>query len=370
VGYVTLGPEKLLGLGFTAPEVAEGAWRAGWDTVADAEGLCAAALPPVIDFHTSGTTGSAQCWRRLRENVWREAGMLAGLIAPDRPEAIVSFVPSVHLFGALASVLVPAHLGVPVWFRAAFAGALPDVARRRIAVLATPWIFQLLLENMAWVRRFEHVTVLYGGAMLPATAGKFLQEADRAVIVEVLGSTEAGGVASRRWRDGEPPPWTLFPDVSFAGPAAANQDEEVPLAVRSPRLAFRPGASPPAQWIADDLVTPLDARTFRLAGRSGRLVKVNGRRINLDEAEHAVRAVLDCADLALVPVADELVGEQVELHVVLKPGTALADLDLPAAFRRVGVRPKRARAVGRIERSALGKAKALSNIKKAEVVTP
>jgi acyl-coenzyme A synthetase/AMP-(fatty) acid ligase len=361
-------PERLLGLGFAAPEVAEGAWHVEWDTVADAEGLCAAVLPPFIDFHTSGTTGPAQCWRRSRENVWREAGMLAGLIAPDRPEAIVSFVPSVHLFGALASVLVPAHLGLPVWFRPGFAGALPEVPRRRIAVLATPWIFQLLLENMDWVRRFDHVTVLYGGAMLPATAGKFLREAGHAVIVEVMGSTEAGGVATRRWHDGEPPPWTLFPDVSFA----EAPDGETPLAVRSPRLAFRPGAQPPDRWLADDLVEPLDDRTFRLAGRSGRLVKVNGRRINLDEAEHAVRAVLDCADLALVPVADDLVGEQVELLVVLKPGTGLADLDLPAAFRRVGVRPKRARAVARIERSALGKAKAraLLNTKEAEVVTP
>lgn len=374
MGYVTLAPERLLGLGFAAPEVAAGTWCARWDAVADAADLCATMLPPFIDFHSSGTTGSAQCWRRLRENLWREGGMLAGLIAPDRPEAIVSFAPSVHLFGALTSVLVPAQLCLPVWFRPGFVGAMPDVPHRRIAVMATPWIFQLLLEHRNWVRRFDHVTVLYGGATLPATAGTFLREAgaDRAVIVEVMGSTEAGGVATRRWRHGDPPPWTLFPDVSFAAPGQTRPDEEVPLVVRSPRLAFRPGARPPEQWLADDIILPLEARTFRLVGRSGRLVKVNGRRINLDEAEHAVRTVLDCADLALVPVADELIGEHVELLVVLKPGAELADLDLPAAIRRLGVLPKRVEVVARIERSALGKAtaRALSNTKEAEVVTP
>jgi acyl-coenzyme A synthetase/AMP-(fatty) acid ligase len=116
----------------------------------------------------------------------------------------------------------------------------------------------------------------------------------------------------------------------------------------------------------------VDDRTFRLVGRSGRLVKVNGRRINLDDAEHAVRAVLGCADLALVPVADEVIGEHVELLVVLEPGTELSELDLPAAVRRLGVRPKRLRVVPRIERSALGKATAhpQSNTEEAEVVTP
>lgn len=365
MGYLALSPERLLSLGFAAPEVTDDAWSARWDTVVDAENLCVTALPPFIDFHTSGTTGPSRCWRRLRRNVWLEAGMLAELIAPDRPDAVVSFVPTMHLFGALAGVLVPAHLGVPVWRRTAFVGAMPRLRHRRIAVIATPWIFQLLLEHLDWVRGFERITVLYGGAMLPATAGTFLRQAgpDRAVIVEVMGSTEAGGVATRRWRDGDPPPWTLFPDVSFADPGIAGA--EVPLAVRSPRLAFRPGERPPDRWLADDVIVPVDARTFRLVGRSGRLVKVNGRRINLDEAEHAVRAVLDCADLALMPITDDVVGEHVDLVVALKPGTKLSEMDLPAAIRKLGVRLKHVRVVAGIERSALGKTTVLSTTDRA-----
>lgn len=374
MGYAELSPERLLALGFAAPEVADGAWFTRWESDGrDAAELCTTALPPVVDFDTSGTTGPSRRWRRLRENVWLEAGMLAELVAPERPEAVVSFVPTVHLFGALTSVLVPAWLGVPVWFRTSFLGEMPELEQRRIVVMATPWIFQLLVEHLDWVRGFEHVTVLYGGAMLPATAGTFLQQAgpDRALIVEVMGSTEAGGIATRRWRDGAPPAWTLFRDVSFADPDVAVVDEEVPLVVRSPRLAFRPGDRPPARWRSDDWIKPLDGRSFRLVGRTGRLVKVNGRRINLDEAEHAVRGVLDCADLALRPVPDNLIGEHVELHIVLKPGTELSGLDLPAAIRQLGVRPKRVLAVDRIDRSALGKPRLTqtSNTETAEVVT-
>jgi acyl-coenzyme A synthetase/AMP-(fatty) acid ligase len=366
VGYAELAPEKLLTLGFDAPELTEQAWRVHWEEWAGpaAEELCVNALPPVVDFSTSGTTGPSRRWRRSRENVWLEAGMLAGLVAPERPETVVSFAPPAHLFGALTSVLVPAHLGVDVWYRSTFYGAMPEVGHRRVVVVATPWIFQLLLQHLAWVRGLAHVTVLYSGAMLPATAGEFLRQAgaDRAAVVEVLGSTEAGGVAYRRWREGEPPDWTLFPDVSFAHPEVSfahperpEGTEEVPLVVRGPRLAFRPGEPPLDSWTADDRIQVLGERSFRLTGRAGRLVKVNGRRINLDQAESAMRAELDCADLALVPVTDDVIGEHVELLVVLRPGTALSGIGLAEAFRHAGLRPKKVSAVPAIERSALGK---------------
>jgi acyl-coenzyme A synthetase/AMP-(fatty) acid ligase len=371
MSFTELTPAQLLAGGLTAPEITGRAWRVTWSgPAADIERLVLGALPPEIDLHTSGSTGPSRCWRRLRANTWLEAGMLAELVAPERPEAVLSFVPPVHLYGALATVLMPAHLRVPAWFRPTFLGALPAIAARRVVVVATPWIFSLLLENLPWVRALDHVTVLHGGAMLPASAGEFLAAAgaDRALVVEVLGSTEAGGVATRRWRTGEPPPWTLFRDVEFAGPEFAGPEfagpefagpergsGEVPLRVRSPRLAFPPGGEPPPVWELDDQVEPIDARRFRFAGRRSRLVKVNGRRINLDETEHALRAVADCADLALRPVTDAMIGEHVDLLVVPGDGRTLADVDLSAVFAVLGVRPRRVHAVPRIERSEIGK---------------
>lgn len=168
--------------------------------------------------------------------------------------------------------------------------------------------------------------------------------------MEILGSTEAGGIATRSWRGGDPPPWTLFPDVTWAarpGPDAG----EVPLVVRSPRLAHRPGAARPEVWHTDDHVEPVDERTFRFAGRRNRLVKVNGRRINLDEVEQQLRPRLDTEDLAVVPVADPMIGEHLDLLLVLRPGTTLADLDLVAVNALIGVRPRKVRVLPRIARS-------------------
>ncbi|GLX23060.1 AMP-binding protein [Streptomyces lavendulae] len=358
--YRKLTPAGLLSLGTGAPEVAERAWRVRWDGVADAAGTVLGALPDVLEFHTSGSTGPSRCWRRTREDAWREAGMLAEFVRRDAPEAVVSFAPPVHVYGALATLLLPARLGVPVWYRPGYIGGLPETGVRRAVVVATPWIFSLLLRHMDWVRSLEHVTVLYSSAMLPSDAAVFLREAGpgRAAVVELLGSTETGGVAVRRWSEGEPPAWTLFPDVEFAGDTGSGGDAAgtaVPLLIRSPRLAHLPGEPAPREWATGDLVEPVDARTFRLLGRTGRLVKINGQRINLDEAEHTLRARLDCADLALVPVNDPMIGEHVDLYLVPRAEARPAGADLAAVRAVLGARPRKTHVVPALSRSAMGK---------------
>ncbi|ONI76001.1 hypothetical protein ALI144C_35385 [Actinosynnema sp. ALI-1.44] len=329
-------PQQLLSAGFDA--ITDRAWRTQWTS--GAADVVRAALPETVVMRTSGTTGPSREWPRTREQLWAEAGLLADLLRPHRPDAVVSFAPPRHLFGALASVLVPARLGVEAWYRPGFFGALPPMAGRRVAVVAVPWIFRLLVEHQDWVRSLADLTVLHSTALLPATAGEFLAVAPQARIVEVFGSTETGGVAYRWWRGGNPP-WQLFGDVTVD---IAGQGER-PLVVRSPRLA---GNAPSHQM--DDFVEPVGDRRFRLTGRRSRLVKVNGRRLNLDELEVALRAVLRCADLALVPTTDAMIGEHVELLVVPS-----GRYDLSPVVDVLGLRPRRVRVVDRIDRTETGK---------------
>lgn len=361
--YQKLTPKELLALGNAAAEASNSSWYVNWDLSDEggtAERLVLDTLPPVLDFHTSGSTGPSRCWRRTRETAWLEAGMLAEFVGggtPSAPGAVVAFAPPLHVYGALATFLMPARLGVPVWYRKEYVGAMPETGQRHAVVVATPWIFSLLLRHLDWVRSFEHLTVLYSSAMLPQDAHTLLERADpgRVTLVELLGSTETGGIATRRRQAGESPVWTLFPDVTRVDGAAPGDDGAVPLVVRSPRLGHRPGEAQPAEWHTGDLVEPLDARTFRLVGRIGRLVKVNGRRVNLDEAEHRLRARLHCADLALVPVSDRMIGEHVDLYVVPATGTRPDELDLSPVVALLGARPRRVHVVTAISRSELGK---------------
>lgn len=352
--FAELSPAELFSEGFESPRLADRPWLVRWDTLrGDPAELVLRSLPETVEFATSGTTGPRRSWVRTRELLWAEAGMLAGLLAPHAVQGVLSFVHPAHLYGALTSVLVPARLGVPVWYRPQFAGQLPPEGGRW-AVMAIPWIFSLLHRRIDWVHAAERVTVLHASGMIPMAA-QHLQAAagpERVHIVEVFGATESGGVATRQWSDGEPPDWTLLDDVAYADPP---RDGETPLVVRSPRLASPAGSRQPTRCELDDHVERLDDRRFRFTGRRSRLVNINGRRVNLDELEDRARSVLTCADLALCPVTDDMIGEHVELLVVPHPPAGLADLDLAAAFSAIGVRPRRVRAVQRIDRTEIGK---------------
>ncbi|GGO49558.1 long-chain fatty acid--CoA ligase [Streptomyces lasiicapitis] len=373
MSYPELSPQEVLAAGPAASGVNDRPWLVRWDRSGDdAVDLVRRLLPPALDFHTSGTTGPSECWRRTREQLWEEAGMLAALLRPHRPEAVLSFAPPRHVYGALATLLVPVRLGLPVWYRPHFFGAMPPPPGGRWAVIAVPWSFSALRRKRPWVDARESLAVLHSTAMLPSAAAGFVQEAgrERVSVTEVFGSTETGGIAWRRWGPDDPR-WNLFDDVELdldpggsddpvspADPVAPADPagRDVPLTVRSPRLAARPGLAPLDRWQTDDLVQPCGARRFRFSGRRGRLVKINGRRVDLGALERSLRDVVDCADLACVPVADELSGEHLELYVVPPPGGSLdrARVRALVAARDLTAQPRQVHVVDRIDRSGAG----------------
>ncbi len=351
--------EQVLNDSAVDPALSEHPWRLDWRS--HAATARRPGPPGHVDHHTSGSTGEQRRWRRTHDQLVSETDLLAQLVAIGAPQAVVAFAPPRHLYGYLATALLPARLGVPVWFRPNVFGVLPDTGVGRVLVVATPWVLRLLLESRDWADRFEHLTVLHSSALLPATAGRLLAERGpgRCTLVDVLGSTETGAVAARRWSGGEPPDWTLLPDVELMAPgggAASGGQIDVPLVICSPRLAAGPdGGPPPQSWDTGDLVRLRGDRDFTLVGRTSRLVKVNGRRVDLDAAEARLADGLGASDLALVPVRHDVAGEAVELLLVLPEDRRVDDLDLAAGFRRCGLRPRRVHVVDAIERTELGK---------------
>jgi len=349
-----LSPGDLLTRLPAAPELSERPWTVRWDELDEpAEQVLGLLLPPETAFTTSGSTGRPTVWHRTREQLVSEAGLLAALLEDARPEAVVSFAPPRHLYGMLASVLVPALLGVPVWYVPQFA-QLPPPDHRRWAVMAIPWTFRILLSRTNWIDAAERLAFVHSTAVVPRSANDLLSAAGgRASLTEIFGSTETGGVAHREWNPHNPP-WHLFSDVEF-GDGPDRPGTEDPLVVRSPRIA-RPGAGPPAaECRMDDHVVRLSDRTFGFAGRRTRLVNVNGRRLDLDLMEERLVDVLDCEDLACVPVLDPLTGEHFDLLIVPASAGAPDAEELRRALDRIEYLPRSVRTVERIDRSETGK---------------
>ncbi|MFF1740952.1 AMP-binding protein [Streptomyces mirabilis] len=350
--YEVLGFDALRerpGIGVSAARP-DGPWHLPWHRLSttEAAGPRAELFAGDYEFHTSGSTGEPV--RRILPGtrLRADAEQLARLLAPYAPEAIVSFAPPRHAYGASATMMLPAVTGLPVWFWPSFDCPPPPVAARRVAFVAIPWTFRILTRHPQWTAAFEQLTVLHSSAELPAEASRFQDDA-RTTMIEVLGSTETSAVAHRSGWDAAGA-WTLFDDVTFAG---AHTAEEAPLTVSSPRLSALADGSHPDSHEMDDLIRRLDDRRFSRTGRRAHLVKINGVRYDLNGIAARLRAALPGADVACVRAADQLRGETYDVFVA--GGGPLTADGVRAIARGLGATPRDVRLVDRIPRSSLGK---------------
>ncbi|HSV64847.1 MAG TPA: hypothetical protein VLJ59_02925 [Mycobacteriales bacterium] len=257
------------------------------------------------EFATTGTTGEPVRWTRTAGQIHAEARLLAELCGAGI-DGIACYAPPAHLYGYLMGRALPELLGVPcrqVGLTDPPAAAL--AGWRRPLVVALPASFAPLVRAVPVLTGLDRLVVVHSSAALPPAAGRLLGALDgTARLVELFGSTETGLIG---WRHGvNDTDWTLAADVWFGAGLGAGVER---LRVRSPRLARRAGMPQPAEIETDDLVRVLDGRTFRWLGRRSRLVKVNGRRVNLDHVHAQLADAVPDVAFGCRPERDELRGE-------------------------------------------------------------
>lgn len=302
-----------------------------------------------LAFATSGSTGEPVSWLRTAEQIRAEAGLLAELTAPTGVDGVVCFAPPRHLYGYLMGLALPQLLGVPCWYVSLTDSPKRVLSRLRRPVIATvPAAMATLSRSLPALRRLDEVVLVHGSAVLPPDAGRVLAALEgRARLVELFGSTETGLVASRTTPGA---PWAPASDVTVsAGPVG----EPGQLRVRSPRLAHRPGGAVTAELELDDIVTVRPDGTFDWHGRRSRMVKVNGRRVYLDEIEAFLRDAAPGAVSHCEAHPDDLRGEWFTVLVDSAGSQGLAEVEQACRSLPAWQRPS---AVGRstVGRSTVG----------------
>ncbi|MBX3469481.1 MAG: acyl-CoA synthetase [Planctomycetes bacterium] len=266
--------------------------------------------------YTSGSTGAPLACRKTAGQLLGEATLLAGLfeLAGAR---VVATPPALHIYGLLFGVLAPLAGG------AATCRLAPLHAEPLAALVAAERV-DVLVSVPAHLRGLEVLgpgalaglrAVVSSGAPLPTATAARLHERHGLVVTEVFGSTETGGVATRR----EPGDarWRPLPGVVVSAAADGR------LALDSPFLP--PDA--PRPLVADDLVEVAPDGAFVHLGRKDGVVKVGGKRVSLAEVERCLLAQPGVADAAVV-AASASGGRDQELVAAVAP----ADLD-PARLR-------------------------------------
>lgn len=199
---------------------------------------------------------------------------------------VASVVPQ-HLYGLTFRIFLPMACGMPLHaamtYYAEQLSALDS--QHQYVFISSPAFLKRLDQNLA----IPPVSmILSAGGALP---WKEVQEAQRWFDVwpdEIYGSTETGIMAWRQRIDNSTS-WQLFPNVTLRAEGEAWR-------VLSPLLTEAEGL------LLDDNIELVDDG-FRLAGRRGRIVKIEEKRVSLSEVERRLMALPGITDAAAVPVS-------------------------------------------------------------------
>ena len=263
-------------------------------------------LPPVpegsIGFFTSGTSGEPKLCLKSMRQLEAEVAVLASLWGA--PQGLVlGTVSHQHIYGLLFRVLWPLSCGRP--FSARAHENWESVAAHAEAgsiVVSSP----AHLGRIPPAVRLPALSFIFSsGGLLPREAASAAHEQFGCWPVEVLGSTETGGVAWRQQAQDDEP-WTPLPSVEV------SSGEDGALAVRSPFT----GSSDP--MVMGDAVSLLGEGRFRLKGRLDRVVKIEGKRVSLPRVEEVLRRL----DLVEDAVAIDLPERRGALGAVVVPSAA------------------------------------------------
>ncbi len=202
--------------------------------------------------------------------------------------AVISQVSHQHIYGLLTGVLRPLCHDTP------FCGddsRYPEVMADRLAEAVKTGLAPILVSSPAQLSRLPaHLPwseatparIFSSGAPLAAEHARDAETLLGAPVIELYGSTETGGIASRR--QAERVDWQPLPGVE--------------LTLRSSELLLRSAhLEHPARWWHQADRVETTEHGFRLLGRADRLVKVAGKRVSLAAIER---------DLIRLPAIEEV----------------------------------------------------------------
>lgn len=231
---------------------------------------------------TSGSTGEPKAIGKTLDLLERELHVLqqfAGQQLGQQP--VLSTVSHQHIYGLLHLVLWPLLRRAPIVegvFQYPEEMLASAIQWAPVTLLSSPTHLKRLPENPQFSQHHGAITqVISSGGLLEAEAARDFQQLTGYAPLEILGSTETGGVAWRR--QDQSLLWQPLPSVVCSVDAESGC-----LAVHSAHL----GQS--EAFVMGDRIALQDDGRFELLGRADRLLKVEGKRVSASEMENRLAA--------------------------------------------------------------------------------
>jgi acyl-coenzyme A synthetase/AMP-(fatty) acid ligase len=293
---------------------------------------------PFLSLFTGGSTGMPKLWSKTPGNLFGEAFHLARTFGIGPTDLILSTVGPRHIYGLLGSILLPFVASARVLDRTClFPREILSALRKEEAtvLLSVPAHYRTLKVDE--LERHTLRLALSSAAPLDAGDAAFFLEKTGLAIRELYGSTETGGMATRTYGENHGS-WEPFDCLGWQILAER-------LCVRSPFVSPDLPCDGEGFFMTADRVAAAGRKGFRVLGRADRIVKVAGKRVDLEEIREKIRRIPGVTDahVAALPVKGVRQAEIVALVASDRPARevreAIRSLDDPYG------RPRRVRIV-------------------------
>ena len=239
----------------------------------------------VIRFFTSGSTGAPKAIDKTFMQLMQEVDVLQIEFGEKLKDTIfVATVSHQHIYGLLFKLLWPLYVGLDLCLKSFeypehLLHFIKDSVKRGqqtdFTLISSPaYYHRLVQDNVLTPVKNKLRCCFSSGGPLQATAAQTLIEQLTKAPIEVLGSTETGGIA---WRQQDyTSTWQAF------GPIKIKLDGRQHLIISSPYVDD-------ANWYqTDDRAQLLESGQFILLGRADRIVKIEEKRCSLDEISQRI----------------------------------------------------------------------------------
>lgn len=264
-----------------------------------------------LQVFTSGSQGQPVAIDKTLLQLSLELDVLESTFGASWEDAMTVWatVSHQHIYGLLFLVLWPLRAGRPMATQRLL---YPEDIAQRVGsqgaslLVTTPAHLKRMPVHLDWAQaRGALRAVFSSGGPLSFDVSQQAAALLGQTPVEVLGSSETGGMAWRRALQADLP-WTPLADVDW------RADADGTLCIRSARVAGD------AWWATGDRVEALANGGFRLLGRGDRIAKIEEKRISLAAIEQALVSTPWLAE-ARALVVDTPIGPRIGVVAVPTP---------------------------------------------------
>ena len=305
----------------------------------------------VVLLYTSGTTGQPKGAELTHANLATNAALSAETLVTLQPEDVVmGCLPLFHCFGLTCGLNATVRSGASLTLLPRFdpAKALSIIGRDRVTVFeGVPTMYSAMLHAPD-ADRFDVSslrTCISGGSAMPVEVMRSFEEKFGCIILEGYGLSETSPVASFNHPDKERKPGSIGIPVRGVEMRVVDDDgkevaagEVGEIAISGPNVmkGYWQRDEATAEAVKDgwfhtgDMARTDDDGYFYIVDRKKDLIIRGGYNVYPREVEEALYEHEAVAEVAVVGVPHDQLGEEVAAAVALKPGASATEEELQA----------------------------------------